>query len=68
MLNSGSEGLAARIVRAAYLGSHMEYWVTADGLAKELFVVSSDVTAPLAPGSVVRLNFVPSGVAVVSGL
>jgi hypothetical protein len=54
--------LAARIVKAAHLGSHMECWVTADGLAKELFVVSTDVTAPLTPGSDVRLNFVLAAV------
>jgi iron(III) transport system ATP-binding protein len=65
VLNTGSDGLAARIVKAAYLGSHMEYWLAAEGLAKELFVVSPDVAAPLSPGSDVRLGFAPSGVAVV---
>jgi hypothetical protein len=49
----------------AHLGSHMEYWVVADGLTKELFVMAPEVAAPFVPGADVAIRLVPSGVAVV---
>jgi iron(III) transport system ATP-binding protein len=58
--------LAGRISRAAYLGTHMEYWVIADGLAKELLVIAPDVTAPFAPGAQVLIRLAPSGIAIVT--
>jgi iron(III) transport system ATP-binding protein len=64
---AATDALAGRVSRAAYLGSHMEYWVSAEGLAKELFVVAPDVAAPFAPGADVAIRLASSGVSVVSG-
>jgi iron(III) transport system ATP-binding protein len=59
------DALPGRISRAAYLGSHMEYWVVVEGLTKELFAVAPDVATPLAPGADVAIKLAASGVAVV---
>ena len=45
-----ADALAGRVSKAAYLGSHMEYWVVVDGMSKELFVIAHDVEAPFAVG------------------
>ena len=60
------DALAGRVSKAAYLGSHMEYWVVVDGLSKELFVIAPDVEAPFAAGDEVAINLALSGVALVS--
>jgi iron(III) transport system ATP-binding protein len=60
-----ADALTGRIARAAYLGSHMEYWVRAEGVARELFVIAPDVAVPFAPGADVAIRLAPSGVAVV---
>ena len=57
--------MAARVSKAAYLGSHMEYWVAADGLTKELFVIAPDVEAPFVPGDEVAITLALRGVALV---
>ena len=62
---AGPDALPGRISKAAYLGSHMEYWLAAEGLTKELFVIDPDVVAPMAPGADVAIRLAPSGVAVV---
>jgi len=54
------------VSKAAYLGSHMEYWVAADGLSKELFVIDHDVAAPFAVGDTVDITLAPGGVTLVS--
>jgi iron(III) transport system ATP-binding protein len=59
------DALAARVSKAAYLGSHMEYWVVADGLSKELFVIAQDVEAPFAVGDTVDITVAPGGVTLV---
>jgi len=64
--SAGHDALAGRITKAAYLGSHMEYWLAADGLSKELFVIAPDVETPLPPGADVAIRLAHSGVAVVS--
>ena len=51
--DAGPNELRGRIARAAYLGSHMEYQVIADGLEKELFVIDPAVAAPMPHGTVV---------------
>ena len=51
--------------KAAYLGSHMEYEVTLDGLPGEVFVIDNDVAAPLAPGARVRVGIAPAGAVLV---
>jgi iron(III) transport system ATP-binding protein len=57
--------LPGRITKAAYLGSHMEYWVVAEGLTRELFVIAPEVVTPFVPGADVAITLAPSGVAVV---
>lgn len=51
------------IVKAAYLGSHMEY--TVDSVIGELFVVDPGVATPLAVGVKVAISFVEHSVTVV---
>jgi iron(III) transport system ATP-binding protein len=66
VLLSRAEGeLAGRITRAAYLGSHLEYWVSASGINKDLFVVALDVDAPFAVGEIVTVTLVSGSVALV---
>ena len=60
-----SDALTARVSKAAYLGSHMEYWVAVEGLSKELFVIAQDVEAPFVPGDEVAIILAHSGVALV---
>ncbi len=43
----------------------MEYWVLADGLTQELFVIAADVDAPYVVGADVTIRLAPTGVAVV---
>jgi iron(III) transport system ATP-binding protein len=62
---AGPNELLGRVTRAAYLGSHMEYWVAAEGLTTELFVIAPDVAAPLPVDVQVGIRLAPSGVAVV---
>ena len=57
--------LAGRVSRAAYLGSHMEYWVVADGLSRDLFVIDQRVEAPFAAGDEVIVTLAHSGAALV---
>ena len=59
------DALPGRSVKAAYLGSHMEYWVAADGLSTELFIIGPDVATPLSVGAQVGIRLAGSGVAVV---
>jgi iron(III) transport system ATP-binding protein len=65
-LTAGSGPLSGSIAKAAYLGSHMEYWVTVDGLDRPLFVIAEDVEFPLSAGTVVAIAFARAGVALVS--
>jgi iron(III) transport system ATP-binding protein len=62
---AADDALHGRISRAAYLGSHMEYWVVADGLARELFVIAPDIDGAFPPGAHVTIRLAPSGVTVV---
>ena len=59
------DALMARVSKAAYLGSHMEYSVAVDGLSKELFVIAPDVEAPFVPGDEVAITLALRGVALV---
>jgi iron(III) transport system ATP-binding protein len=56
-------GFAGTILKAAYLGTHMEYTVTSD--LGDLFVVDRDVSRPLAVGSGVSLRLADRGVTVI---
>jgi iron(III) transport system ATP-binding protein len=61
----GPTELRGRIARAAYLGSHMEYQVVADGLDKELFVIDPAVATPMRHGTTVAITLSDVGVSVV---
>jgi len=65
LLSSGppNGALAGTILKAAYLGSHMEYTVASP--VGELFVVDKAVTTPLAPGVQVAIGLADHGVTVV---
>jgi iron(III) transport system ATP-binding protein len=63
--DGGGDSLRCRVAKAAYLGSHMEYWVLAEGLEKELFVIAPEVAAPLRAGQEVPVRLAPHGIAVV---
>ena len=65
LVASGGGGMSGRITKAAYLGSHMEYWVTVAGLDQELFIVAPDVEAPLVAGNAVSVSLARTGVALV---
>ena len=55
--------LAGTILKAAYLGSHMEY--TVGSVIGDLFVVDPGVATPLAVGTKVAISFADHGVTVV---
>ncbi len=55
--------LTGHVARAAYLGSHMEYWISLDVIGNQLFAIASDVTAPFAVGDSIWVTFAPSGLA-----
>ena len=66
LLAPGGGGLSGRVTKAAYLGSHMEYWVTVAGLDKELFVIAPDVERPLVVGNMVSVSLAHTGAALVT--
>ncbi len=55
-----------RIGKAAYLGSHMEYEVTVEGVAEDVLIVDSGVVAPFTPGDAVGVAILPGAAAVVA--
>jgi iron(III) transport system ATP-binding protein len=57
--------IAGQIVKAAYLGTHMEYSVATE--LGELFVIDRDVMRPLAVGGAVWIDLADHGVTVVPG-
>ena len=57
--------VAARVAKAAYLGTHMEY--TVEFALGALFVVERSTTDPLAPGTDVWLGFAETGITIVRG-
>jgi len=63
--DAGPHELRGRIERAAYLGSHMEYQVIADGLGKELFVIDPAVAVPMPHGTAIAMTLLETGVSVV---
>ena len=58
-----NEGLNGQLLKSAYLGSYFEY--TFDTALGAIFVVSSDLSAPLALGAQVALTLGAHGVSVV---
>jgi iron(III) transport system ATP-binding protein len=65
LLSRNGGGLSGRVTRAAYLGSHMEYWVAFTGLDHELFVISPDVAAPFAVGDPASVTLAHMGIALI---
>jgi len=57
--------LPARIAKAAYLGTHMEY--TVDCALGSLFVIERSTADPYAPGADIWVSFGTAGVTVVRG-
>jgi len=60
-----AQGLAARLVKMAYLGSNYEYTFNSPALGS-IFVVSSDLAHPLEVGAEVALTLGSHGVSVVA--
>jgi iron(III) transport system ATP-binding protein len=56
-----ASGPRGTIRRAVYGGDHMEYDVAMDGFEETVFVVDTDVSAPLPEGRVVGVTFSPAG-------
>jgi iron(III) transport system ATP-binding protein len=65
LLAPGADGLRGHVTKAAYLGSHMEYWVMVPGLDNELFVISRNVETTFAIGDEVGATLAHTGVALV---
>ncbi len=57
------DSIEAKVVKATYLGSHMEY--TLESAVGELFVVEPDVSHPTAIGSTISLRLRDHGIALV---
>lgn len=57
--------IAGTIRKAAYLGSHMEYGLTLDGIDTEIFVIDGNVAAPHALDTRVGVAIDPAGVAII---
>ncbi len=55
--------LVCRVLKAAYLGAHMEY--TIESPLGALFVIDPNVAAPHAVGSTVHATFAPLGVTII---
>jgi len=55
----GGEGLPATVTKATYVGSRMEYLLSAP--FGQLFAIQEDVENPLAPGEAVTVEFAASG-------
>ncbi|MCP5153179.1 MAG: ABC transporter ATP-binding protein [Ectothiorhodospiraceae bacterium] len=60
---SGDDGLRGRVVKATYLGSHLEY--TVESPLGDLFVVDPRVEAPIARGTDVAIELAAHGVTLV---
>jgi iron(III) transport system ATP-binding protein len=57
--------LPGRIEKVCYLGSHMEYGVTLEGIPGEVFISDADVARPLAAGAPASILIDPAAVALV---
>ena len=63
LLPAGGAGIPGRILKAAYLGGHMEYTVATDG--GDRFVIDENVRTPFVAGSDVTVAFADHGVTLV---
>jgi iron(III) transport system ATP-binding protein len=57
--------IGARVRRAAYLGSHIEYELALDGVEGDVFVIDRDVASPHPADSRIAVSVDPSGVALI---
>ncbi|MBV9567498.1 MAG: TOBE domain-containing protein [Hyphomicrobiales bacterium] len=59
--STASDGdLEGRILKAVYVGDHMEYRIALDEPRLELFAIGSDVANPLQQGAQVTVSFDPT--------
>ncbi|WP_426955060.1 ABC transporter ATP-binding protein [Muricoccus radiodurans] len=61
----GVNEVAGTVRKAAYLGDHMEYEVSLDGVPGEVLVVDPAVGSPIAEGAAVGVSIDPAGAVVV---
>lgn len=59
MATDGQDSLDGEVIKAAYLGSHMEYSIRTP--AGVFFVVNADVAQPRIIGSKVKITVHPAG-------
>jgi iron(III) transport system ATP-binding protein len=57
--------IGGTIGKVAYLGSHMEYGLTLDGLPDEVFVIAGNVSSPHAISDRVGVSIDPAGAALI---
>jgi iron(III) transport system ATP-binding protein len=58
-IGAAGQGMPAKIAKATYVGSRMEYTVEAE--FGQIFAVLDDVASPLKPGAEVMISFAESG-------
>ena len=63
--DGGGSGLRGVVRKAVYLGSHLEYEATIDGLDAEILVIDRDIARPLPTGTAVAVDIQPEGAALV---
>ena len=62
--SAGAEGMQGSVLKAVYLGTHIEY--TVDSALGELFIIDHQVDTPFAPGSSVAIIMASRGVTLVN--
>jgi iron(III) transport system ATP-binding protein len=63
LLSRTTGELTGQVAKAAYVGSHMEYWINIGGIDRELFVIARDIETPFAVGDPVKVMLAPGGLA-----
>jgi iron(III) transport system ATP-binding protein len=61
----GAGEIGATVLKAAYLGSHMEYELALDGVPSEIFVIDRDVALPHPAETRVAVSVDASGAAII---
>ena len=64
-LGAEGGGMPARVLKTAYLGSHMEYEIGIEGVTAGVFVIDPDVADPRAVGAAVSAVFDLAGLTLV---
>jgi iron(III) transport system ATP-binding protein len=63
LLSRNMGELTGQVAKAAYVGSHIEYWINLGGIDRELFVIAPDIEAPFAVGDPVKVRLASGGLA-----